>query len=106
MWYSIFRDAFRKYVEGGLNQSTIGRLFSRATNFANGARKAVCGNYFHKTTLAELFTIHVNLHAMEFPLIFGETNFVEVPKIRKIYGPQKRAPYSIKILGGARSQNA
>ena len=27
---------------------------------------------------------------MEFPLIFGETNFVEVPKIHGIYGPQKR----------------
>ena len=41
-------------------------------------------------TLAELFTIHVNLHTMEFPLSFGETNFVEVPKIyeiREIYGP-------------------
>ena len=58
----------------------------------NGAKKGVCGNYFHKTTLAELFTIHVNLHTMEFLLIFGETNFVEVPKIHeshKIYGPQK-----------------
>ena len=49
-------------------------------------------------TLAVLFTIHVNLHTMEFPLIFGETNFVEVPKIYKIceiYGPRKRAPYGI-----------
>ena len=53
----------------------------------NGARKGVCGNYYHKTTLAELFTIHVNLYTMEFPLIFGETNFVEVPEIREIYGP-------------------
>ena len=58
-----------------------------ATNFANGARKGVRGNYFHETTLAKLFTIHVNLHAMEFPLIFGEANFMEVPKIREIYGP-------------------
>ena len=75
---------------------TVGLLFSRATNsratnFANGARKGVRGNYFHEMTLAEkrhwLFTIHMNLHVMEFPLIFGETNFVEVPKTRKIYGP-------------------
>ena len=29
-------------------------------------------------TLAELFTIHMNLHTMEFPLIFDETNFVEL----------------------------
>ena len=55
----------------------------RATNFANGARKGVYGNYFHGMTLAELFTLHVNLQAMEFPLIFGETNFVEVPKSTK-----------------------
>ena len=61
--------------------------FLRATNFANGARKGVCGNYFNKMTLVELFTIHMNLHVMEFPLIFGETNFVEVTKIHEIYGP-------------------
>ena len=70
--------------------------FLRATNFANGARKGVRGNYFHETTLAELFTIHMNLHAMEFLLIFGETNFVEVPKIHEIciiYGPRKRVSY-------------
>ena len=43
-----------------------------------------------------LFTIHVNLRAMEFPLIFGEINFMEVPKIyeiREIYG--QRASYGI-----------
>ena len=28
---------------------------------------------------------------MEFPLILGETNFVEVPKICEIYGPQKKS---------------
>ena len=59
-------------------------------NFTNGARKGVDGNYFHETTLAKLFTNHMNLYAMEFPLTFGETNFVEVPKIckiRKVYGP-------------------
>ena len=33
---------------------------------------------------------------IEFPLIFGKTNFMEVPKIhkiRKIYSPGKKAPY-------------
>ena len=49
----------------------VGRFISRTTNFVNGARKGVCGNYFHETTL-ELFTIHVNLHVMEFLLICGE----------------------------------
>ena len=58
--------------------------FSRATDFANEAQKGVHGNNFHKMTLAVLFTIHVHLHAMEFPLIFGETNFVKVLKIREI----------------------
>ena len=75
--------------------------FSRATNFANGTRKGVCGNHFHETILAKLFIIHVNLHLMEFSLIFGETYFVEVPKIRKIheiYGPRKRVLYGIKSI--------
>ena len=79
-----------------LTHYTVGRLFSRATNFANRAIKGVRGNYFHKTILAVLFTIHVNLRAMEFPLIFGEINFMEVPKIyeiREIYG--QRVPYGI-----------
>ena len=40
-------------------------------------------------TLAELLTIYINLHAMKFPLIFGETNFAEVPKIHEIYGPRR-----------------
>ena len=59
----------------------------------NGIEKEVCRNYFYEMTLVAPFTIHVNLHAIEFPLIFGDTNFVEVPKIHKMYGPQKRAPY-------------
>ena len=61
----------------------------------NGARKGVCENYFHETTLAEIFTIHMNLHMMEFPLICGEKNFVEVPKIheiRKILALEKIVP--------------
>ena len=51
-------------------------------------------------TLVALFTIHMNLHTMEFPLIFGETNFVEVPKIceiHKIYGPQRKHPMVVII---------
>ena len=68
--------------------------FSRATNFANEAKEGVCGNYFHKTTLVALFRIHMNLHAMEFPLIFGKTNFVEVTKM-KFMALKERAPYGI-----------
>ena len=36
----------------------------------------------------------MNLHVMEFPLIFSETKFVEVPKIheiREIYSPRKKS---------------
>ena len=68
---------------------------SGATNFVNGARKGVRGVYFHETTLAELFTIHVNLYVIEFSLVFSETNFIEVLKvckIREICGPQKERP--------------
>ena len=59
---------------------------------ANGARKGVRGNYFHETTLAEFYTIHVNLHVMEFSV--KQISFVEVPKIhkiREIYGPRKKS---------------
>ena len=48
-------------------------------------QKVTGQNYFHEMTLAALFTIHVNLHAMEFPLIFGETNFVEVPNLQNLW---------------------
>ena len=75
-----------------------GHLFSRATNFANGLKREVRGSYFHESTSVSPlhFAIHVTI---EFPLIFDETNFVEVPKIHKIFSPQKRHPtvlYSIR----------
>ena len=77
-----------------LTQCTCRRVpFLRATNFANGANKGVRGNYFHKTTLATLFIIHINLHTMELLLLFGEINFVEVPKICEIDAREERAPY-------------
>ena len=40
-------------------------------------------------TFALPFTIHMNLHAMEYPLIFSETNFVEVPKFAKLRPSKK-----------------
>ena len=51
-------------------------------------------NIFHEMTLAALFTVYINLHAMESPLIFSETNFIKVPKIhenQEIYGPLKKS---------------
>ena len=64
--------------------------FFEGHKFREWNKKGVRGNYFHETKLVVLFTIHMNLHAMEFLLIFGEKLFVEVPKIceiHKIYGP-------------------
>ena len=66
--------------------------FFEGYKFCEWSKKGSLWKLFSQTTLAELFTIHVNLHTMEYLLIFGETNFVEVPKIHKIhklYGPQK-----------------
>ena len=86
------------YIQVDIIIDTVGHLYSIATNFANGARKGVRGNYFHETTLAELFTIHMNLHTMEFPLIFDETNFVEVPKSAKFTALEKRVPYGKRVV--------
>ena len=68
--------------------------FSRAINFVNGLISEVQGNCFHESTLVSSLqsAIHVTI---EFPLIFGEKNFVEVPKIHeihKIFNPRKRRP--------------
>ena len=72
----------------------ITATFSRATNFTNRLKKEVRGNYFHESTsvFSNQFAIRVTI---EFPLIFIETNFVEVPKIHKIRemcSPWKRHP--------------
>ena len=63
----------------------------------NGANKGVHGNYFHEMTLVALFTIYVNLHAMKFPLTFGETDFIEVPKSTKFTAFKERAPPSMVV---------
>ena len=58
----------------------------------------VWGNHFQEYTLVSAslqFAIHVTIG---FPLIFGETNFMEVPKIHEIHvscSPRKKAPYGI-----------
>ena len=75
--------------------TVVGCLFSRATYFVNGLKHEVWGNYFYESTLVSSLqsAIHVTI---EFPLIFGETNFEEVPKIHeicKICSPQKKVPY-------------
>ena len=78
-----------------ISRYTVGRLFQGLQILQmEQEREFVEITYFHKITLAELFTVHVNLHAMEFPLIFGKTNFMKVPKICKIckiYGPRRKS---------------
>ena len=53
--------------------------FLRATNFANGLKKEVQGNYFHESTSVSSLQSAICI-TIKFPLIFGETNFVKVPK--------------------------
>ena len=53
---------------------TVG-AFLRATNFANGLKKEVQGNYFYESTLMSSLQSAIQV-TMEFPLIFGKTNFM------------------------------
>ena len=68
--------------------------FSRATNFANGLKKEVRGNYFHDSILVSSLQSAICV-MIEFPLIFSEKKFVEVSKIHEIHkicSPRKRCP--------------
>ena len=70
--------------------STVGCLFLRATNFANGLK-------FKETIFTNVATLVSSFQSIisvtiEFPLIFGETSFMEVAKIHKTCSPQKRCP--------------
>ena len=59
-------------------------FFSRATNFVNGLyKKEVRDNCFHESTLMSSLHSAISV-TIEFLLIFGETNFVKVPKIHEI----------------------
>ena len=74
--------------------------FFEGYKFHEWTEKEAPGNYFHESTLVSFLqsAIHVTI---EFPLIFGETNFVEVPKIheiREICSPQKKAPYIVRVF--------
>ena len=65
-------------------------------------RWEVRGKHFHESTLVSSLqsAIHVTI---EFPLIFGETNFVEVPKIHEIHkicSPRQKVLYSMLIPTG------
>ena len=49
-------------------------------------------NHFDESTF--VFPLQSAICVMiEFPLIFGKTIFVEVPKIHEICSPQKKVPY-------------
>ena len=77
--------------------TTVGQLYFEGYKFCECTKR----KYFHESTLVSSlqFAIHVTI---EFLLIFGETNFVEVPKIHEICeicSPQKRCP---KVLANYR----
>ena len=60
----------------------------------------VRGNHFHKSTLVSSLQSAICV-TIEFLLIFGETNFMQVPKIHKIHeicSPQKRRPTVCTIV--------
>ena len=66
---------------------TVGRPFFEGYKFCELSKKEVRGNYFCNMTLGAPF---YNTHELTRDGVFGETNFMEVPKIyeiRKIYGP-------------------
>ena len=48
-------------------------------------RKFVETIFMKQHCMGAPITIHVNLHEMAIPIIFGETIFVEVPRIHEIY---------------------
>ena len=60
--------------------------FLRATNFVNGLKKKVRRNYFHESTLVSSLQSAICV-MIEFSLIFSETNYMEVSKIREICNP-------------------
>ena len=62
---------------------------------ANGARKGVRGNYLHETTWVELYTIHMNLHAMEFSVKQISWKSQKSTKSTKFMALEKRVPYGI-----------
>ena len=62
---------------------TIGCLFE-GYKFHEWTEKEAPGNYFHESTLVSFLQSAIRF-TIEFPLIFGETNFVEVPKIHEIH---------------------
>ena len=73
--------------------TTVGHPFLRATNFANGAKS----NFVEIILRNDIGSVLYNTHEHTQDGVFGETNFMEVPKIceiHEIYGPRKRVLYS------------
>ena len=62
----------------------------------SGLKKEAQGNYFHKSTLVSSSLQSAICVTIGFPLIFGEINFVDVPKVheirKKFVALEKRQP--------------
>ena len=54
MVFLLLHESKAKLRTSVNNKDTIGHLFSRATNFANGLKKEIQENNFHESTLVML----------------------------------------------------
>ena len=74
--YKIIYEMYlcTQFSYGLYEDCTVG-AYLWAKNFANGLKKEVQGNYFHESTLMSSLQSAIQV-MMEFPLIFGKTNFV------------------------------
>ena len=74
--YKIIYEMYlcTQFSYGLYEDCTVG-AFLWATNFANGLKKEVQGNYFHESTLMSSLQSAIQV-MVEFLLIFGKTNFV------------------------------
>ena len=67
--------------------------FFKGYKFREWSKKEVRGNYFHETTLGALFTIHINLHEIEFSVKQISWKSQKSMKFVKFMALEKRVPY-------------
>ena len=73
---------------------TVGRPFIQGLQISRMEQKGSSWKLFSRNDIGS--TLY-NARELTQDGVFGETNFVEVPKIHQIYGPQNRVPYGIRI---------
>ena len=73
---------------------TVGHPFIQGLQISRMEQKGSSWKLFSQN---DIRSILYNARELTQDGVFGETNFVEVPKIHEIYGPQKRVSYGIRI---------